>query len=366
MKEFIQSHITQILTIVFIGIFFAIGYGLINLFMNFFIRKAVKRGRDPHDLRIIKRILRAMLWISSLTGLVLIFIGEEHRAVISENSNIAWYIGLVLVISIILNSIIESYFKRSIQKQIERGEDPTSFRFLRYLAIFGVYFIGFLLIILAFPSLRGLAKTALGGAGVLALVAGLASQETFSNIFGGIFIITFKPFKINDIIKVSDDMMGTVTDITLRHTIIKNFENKMIVIPNNIINKEKVVNYDLGDRRVCQWIEVGISYNSDVDLALKILQESCENHPEVLDIRTEEDMQNGIPKVVVRVVKLDDSSVNLKAWAWAPDFGTAFQIKCDLNYELKKRFDAQGIEIPFPHRTVYIRNEFDEPSGEQH
>lgn len=103
--------------------------------------------------------------------------------------------------------------------------------------------MGGVLIILAFPSLRGVAQTALVGAGILAIITGLASQEALANIVSGIFIISFKPFKIGDIIRIDESKTGTVTDITLRHTIIRNYQNNMIVIPNSIINKEKIVNY---------------------------------------------------------------------------------------------------------------------------
>ncbi len=358
MSEFINAHMAEIVALVLIAIFFLISYGFIRLVTGFFIRRAKRKyGNDhPHTAIVIRKILVIMLSISTLSAAIIQFLGEEHRGIVSENSEILWYIGLVAVISIIIASRVESYFIKKIKEisETEQG-DATGYRFLRYLVVFGIYFIGAMMIILAFPSLRGLAKTALGGAGVLAIVAGLASQETFANIIGGIFIVTFKPFKLNDVIKISDDLMGTVTDITLRHTVIRNFENKMIVIPNNIINKEKVINFDLEDKKICQWIEVGISYDSDVDLALKILQEKCEAHPMIMDVRTEEDLANGVPKVVVRVVKLDNSSINLKAWAWAESFGNGFQMKCDLLYQIKKAYDENGIEIPFPHRTMVFK-----------
>lgn len=360
MSDFFNIHLPEIISIAFLLIFFLISYGILHRIMKLLIKRSLKKRpeEDAHLLRVVKRILKIMLFISFGSALIMVFLNDEQKEIIDENSTILWYVGLVTVISIITASKAETFFIRKIKEksEIEKG-DATSYRFLRYLVVFGIYFLGAIFVILAFPSLRGLAKTALGGAGVLALVAGLASQETFANIIGGIFIVAFKPFKINDVIKISDELMGTVTDITLRHTVIKNFENKMIIIPNNIINKEKVINFDLGDQRVCQWIEVGISYDSDVDLALKLLQDTCEAHPLVLDVRSDEDKTNGIPKVVVRVVKLDDSSVNLKAWAWAENFGNGFQVKCDLNYQIKKLYDQHGIEIPFPHRTMVFKED---------
>jgi small-conductance mechanosensitive channel len=220
-----------------------------------------------------------------------------------------------------------------------------------------VYFLGGILILIAFESMRSFAVTALGGAGVLAVVAGVASQEALSNLVGGLFIIAFKPFKLGDIIKVDASMVGTVTDITLRHTVIRNYENKMIVIPNAIINKEKLINYDLGERMCCEWIEIGISYGSDIDLAKHIMREQCEDHPNLMDHRSELDKYNNEKKVIVRVIRLDDSAVTLRAWAWAQSFTEAFVLKCDVLESIKKRFDKEGIEIPFPHRTLVFKNE---------
>ena len=151
-------------------------------------------------------------------------------------------------------------------------------------------------------------------------------------------------------------MVGTVTDITLRHTVIRNFENKMIVIPNAIINKEKLINYDLGELKICERIEIGISYDSDIDLAKKIMKEECEMHPLILDNRSEIDVLDGLPIVRVALISLNDSSVTIRAWAWARDYSDSFKMRCDLLESIKKRFDSEGIEIPFPYRTVVFKN----------
>ncbi|KKN38200.1 hypothetical protein LCGC14_0755710 [marine sediment metagenome] len=129
----------------------------------------------------------------------------------------------------------------------------------------------------------------------------------------------------------------------------------MIVIPNAIINKEKVTNYDLDEKKICQWIEIGISYDSDIDLAKHIMREECEAHPTILDNRSYKDINNGVPLVLVRVINLGDSSVTIRAWAWALNYTSAFVMKCELNESIKKRFDKEGIEIPFPHRTLVFK-----------
>jgi len=312
-------------------------------------------GENIATIHLTKKILNALWIVLGIMALAFIFIDEDHYKRAEQNFQIVLYLGIVAVITLVVASMVQTWFRHSIQEKTSENQDTTSYRFLRYLAVFGVYLLGFLLAILAFPSLRGIAQTALGGAGLIAVVAGVASQEALANLVGGLFIIFFKPFRTGDVIKLSDTMVGTVTDITLRHTVLRNFENKMIVIPNSILNKEKLINYDLGDRRCCEWIEIGISYDSDIDLAKHIMREECEQHTNLVDNRSELDLYNQVPKVLVRVINLGESSVSIRAWAWAMSFSDAFVMKCDLYERIKKRFDKEGIEIPFPHRTLVFK-----------
>lgn len=85
------------------------------------------------------------------------------------------------------------------------------------------------------------------------------------------------------------------------------------------------------------------------------------NHTNLIDNRSELDKYNNEKKVAVRVISLGDSAVTLRAWAWASNFTDAFQMKCDLYESIKKRFDREGISIPFPHRTmVFKENQLNE------
>ncbi|MAM19555.1 MAG: mechanosensitive ion channel family protein [Christiangramia sp.] len=311
---------------------------------------------DPATLNLVSRVLKTLWIILGIIALSFIFIPEDKYEAATKNFEIILYLGVVLILTILAASIVESLFTRTIKKLTAQGNDPTSYRFLRYLSVFAVYFIGAILASLAFPGLRGIAQTAIGGAGVLAIIIGVASQEALGNFVSGIFIISFKPFRVGDVIKITDTLVGTVTDITLRHTVIRNYQNKMIVIPNAIINKEKLTNYDLEEKKICQWIEIGISYDSDIDLAKKIMIEECEAHPNIFDNRSNQDLKNGMPLVIVRVTNLGDSSVTIRAWAWAWDFASAFVMKCELYESIKKRFDAEGVEIPFPHRTLVFKD----------
>jgi len=303
----------------------------------------------------VKKILIS-LWVTlGVIGFIFAFLDEDLRILAKGNVLTILYVGIVLVGTILLASFIQLYTEKQVDRKKLEGEDATGTIFAKYALTGGVYLIGGLLIIVAFPSLRGVAQTALGGAGILAAIIGLASKEALGNIVSGIFIIIFKPFKVGDVIKITEDLMGRVHEITLRHTVIRNYQNKMIVIPNTIINQEKLVNYNLVEKKICQWFTIGISYESDIDLARQIIVEACEQHPFLIDNRTNVEIEKGIPKVMVRVVQLGDFSVDLKIWAWARNFDEGFVMKCDLLETIKKRFGERGIEIPYPHRTILIK-----------
>ena len=312
---------------------------------------------SPHALNLVKRILNALWIVVGAIALSLIFVDKDKDAIILKNLKLVLYLGLLSVGTIVAATSVNLWFRRRIQKKVKLQEDPTSFKFLRYVAVIAIYSVGVLFGLLAFPSLKGVAQTFLGGAGVLAIIAGVASQEALANLVGGIFIISFKPFKVGDIIKITDDMVGIVNDITLRHTVIRNFENKMIVIPNSIINKEKLVNYDLGEKKCCERIEIGISYDSDIDLAKKIMREECENHRFIIDNRTLQDKNDHEPIVKTAVMSLGDFAVTIRAWAWSKNFSDSFELRIDVLESIKKRFDREGIEIPFPYRTIVMKKE---------
>lgn len=357
MKNFIQDHLSAIYYVLSILGAFVLLLVATNFLHNWLKRKLKKKfpDQESNTLNVLRRIIKTLLVVLTIIAISFVFIDEQYYQRLQKDFWLIFYLGFVLILTIVGVSVVQMVFAHAIAKRVEEKNDPTSYKFLRNLAVFAVYFLGLLFAIMAFPSLRGLAQTALGGAGVIALIAGVASQEALANLVGGVFIITFKPFKIFDIIRISDDMVGTVIDITLRHTVIRNFENKMIVVPNAIINKEKLINYDLGDRKCCQWIEIGISYDSDIDLAKRIMREECLKHPSLIDNRSPLEITNGDPKVLVRVIGLNESEVTLRAWTWAMDYSSSFVMKCDLLESIKKQFDAQGVEIPFPHRTMVFK-----------
>ncbi|WP_338359719.1 mechanosensitive ion channel family protein [Yeosuana marina] len=233
--------------------------------------------------------------------------------------------------------------------------DPTSYVFATKLITAIIFIIGISFALIQIPEMKTLGHSLLAGAGILSLVAGLASQQALSNIMSGFLIVIFKPFKINDRITFNQTYTGTVEEINLRQVVLRDFENNRIVVPNSVISSNVIVNTNLNDTRICKMIEIGIGYNSDIGHALKIMEEEVIKHPLHIDNRTAEDKENNVPEVISRVTALGNSSITLKVWAYSDNASNGFIMYCDLLRSIKERFDKENIEIPYSYQNVIIK-----------
>ena len=181
----------------------------------------------------------------------------------------------------------------------------------------------------------------LGAAG--AAIA-LALKDSLANIAGGVMIIVTKPFSRDDYIYIGT-VSGKVKDIDLFLTTLRTYDNKTITVPNGLVNTSILVNHRKEDiRRVdCKF---GISYESDITLAKQLLREICESSDMILNE----------PKATIGVSRHDDSSVIMDMFAWCrtEDYWT---VKYFLEEEVKRVFDENGIEIPYPHMDVKLKQE---------
>ncbi len=264
---------------------------------------------------------------------------------------------VIYILIRIITALVKYFFRRSMRKQGKIVLDETRVGFVRQIVVVLVYVIGISAILSLIPGMEKVSNSILASAGIGAMAVGLASQEALSNIVGGLFIIFTRPFKVGDYIMVDDVVTGTVMEITLRHTVIKNSENRMILVPNSTMNSSTVVNSSFGETETCAFVEVGVSYTTDLDQAIAVMREEIMKHPMLIDRRTEADKQNGVPQVIIRVITLGDSAITLRAWAWAQTAGNAFAMKCDLLKTIKERYDKENIEIPYPYyNQIIVKN----------
>ncbi|NOS92111.1 MAG: mechanosensitive ion channel family protein [Cyclobacteriaceae bacterium] len=266
------------------------------------------------------------------------------------------FIITVLVIVFIISRILRFVVGRFIRGAAKKLKvDPTRYNFFKNAVDFILLFIATVVIFRSIPSLRTVGTTLLTGAGVLAAIVGFASQAAFSNIVSGFFLVIFKPFSVGDRIKIGQLYTGDVEDINLRHTTIKDFENRRVIIPNAVISNETIINSTIVDEKTCMFVELAVALNTDLDKAIAIIQEEAMKHRYYIDNRTEMEKERGEHSVMVRVMTFLDSGIHLRAYVWANNPTDGFDIKCDLNKSIKERFDAAGISLANLHHLLVMK-----------
>ena len=180
----------------------------------------------------------------------------------------------------------------------------------------------------------------LGAAG---LAIGLALQGSLSNFAAGILIVIYRPYKVGDYIQ-ADSHLGTVLDIQIFSTVLKTPDNKLVVVPNGSIMNGSIVNFShQAGRRVD--IIASCSYDDDIDKVKSVLADILSNDERILSE----------PKPRIALSELADSSVNfiVRPWVKNADY---LDVYYSLLEEIKKRFDQEGISIPYPQSDVHIHN----------
>ena len=173
------------------------------------------------------------------------------------------------------------------------------------------------------------------------LAIGLALQGSLSNFAAGVLMIIFKPLKVGDFVDAGG-AMGVVQEVGIFTTTIKPPDNKKIIVPNSNVMGGNIVNYSAEETRRVD-IVAGVSYGDDIDKVRKVLSE----------IQAEDERILKDPAPMIGLMEMADSSVNftVRSWVKNADYWSVF---FDTQEKIKKRFDAEGISIPFPQQDVHI------------
>jgi small-conductance mechanosensitive channel len=204
-----------------------------------------------------------------------------------------------------------------------------------------IYYAGGTIILVTVLQTLGLKLTALlGAAGIVGIALGFASQTSVSNLISGLFLISEKPFTVGDVIKVGDTA-GIILSIDLLSVKIRTFDNRYIRIPN-----EKILNSELTNitrfpiRRLD--IHLGVAYKEEVKRVREVLMDIAAKNPFCLDE----------PEPILIFTDFGDSALEFLFGVWFAKTDYLL-LKNSIMDDIKERFDAEGIEIPFPHRTIY-------------
>ena len=241
----------------------------------------------------------------------------------------------ILVVGRWVAKIFKSVFKKVMTK---REVDVTITSFVGSLT----YYLLLTFFVVAALGQLGVQTTSLVAiVGAAGLAIALALQGSLANFAAGFLMILFRPFKVGDYIEGAGTA-GTVARIHIFNTELKTPDNKTVIVPNASLTSGNIVNYSTtGTRRVD--MTFGIGYGDDIDKAKAIIEEMIKADARVLPD----------PAPIIAVAALADSSVNIVARPWvnSSDYWGLF---FDLTEGIKKRFDAEGISIPFPQRDVHV------------
>ena len=245
---------------------------------------------------------------------------------------------LAAILILIVTLIVAGWPKRRVIGVGERHEhlDDTLFSFLGNITYYAILVFGLVFILNRFGVQTASIIAVIGAMG---LAVGLALQGTLSNFAAGVMIIAFRPFKLGDFVVIGGEM-GTVKDIAIFTTELATTDNVKIVMPNAEIWGAPITNYSVYPTRRLD-LTFGVSYDTDLKKAEDAIR----------DVIGRDDRIHQEPEPLVKVANLGDSSVDFEVRVWC-DSADYLTLKFDLTRAAKEAFDAGGIDIPFPTRTL--------------
>lgn len=180
----------------------------------------------------------------------------------------------------------------------------------------------------------------LASSGIVAVFIGIAAQESLGNIIDGFIMVFNPPFEVGDKIKLhNNNVIGTVKSITLRHIKLKTYSNSILVIPNSVVHKDIIENFNMNDPNTRDFINLEVSYECDLRKAIEVIRKCVYDHP--LTINKDD--------ITIQVRDYGESGIPIRVSIWTNTVNENFIACSELRVIIKEAFDKEGIEIPYPH-----------------
>jgi len=251
-------------------------------------------------------------------------------------SDLAWFI-LILIITVTVAKMVTLNIRRALAEKVPSNDLGIITKVVYYLIILAG-------IVIALPNLDFDLSGLLVAGGVASLVIAFASQSIVSNLISGLFLMVERPIKIGDNIGL-DNISATVEDIRILSTIVRTYDGVYVRIPNTSVFTSKITNYVQNVARRFDYT-VSIRYQDDADKAIRIIREVIWSHPFALKD----------PSPSVYVDELADDGVNIVIRIWAPS-REWWDVRTTLLWKIKVELERNGIEMPFPQRTLTFDQE---------
>ena len=263
---------------------------------------------------------------------------ENIEAVLLE---IPWTNVAIVAGTVILGLLLARGISAIVGRQVEKRMDSTSGMIAKKIVFYSLLVFAFAVVLRELDVSLG-ALVAAGG--LFGVALGFASQTAVSNIISGIFLIFERPFDVGDVIRINEKL-GLVQSIDLLSTKIRMFDNLYWRMPNEQLLKSDIITVTKYDIRRLD-IAASISYDDDIEQAREVLLETAEHNHLVL----------GDPEPIVLVKSMGESGIELilRCWFYQTDY---IEVMSELTHQVKVDLEEAGCTIPFPHRTIYVRNE---------
>ena len=308
------------------------------------VSRLVAKTKTNVDDQLVRMLHRPIFTSVAMVGLVIATYRLDFSAGLRDST-----IAVLQTILIVMWLTFGLRVSRILIAAMKRQE--RSFRFVQQsteplltnaLAVF-LFLAGVYAILVAWDiNVTGLVASA----GILGLALSFAAQDTLSNLFAGVAILADRPYKIGDFIVLDSGERGQVTHIGLRSTRLLTRDDVEVSIPNGVMGHAKIVNQAGGPpRRFRVRVAVGVAYGSDIDKVMEILNGIAADHPKVYST----------PEPRVRFRRFGESSLDFELLCWIERPVDQGLVSHELHYEIYKRFSAEGVQIPFPQRDLYIK-----------
>lgn len=269
---------------------------------------------------------------------------------------------LKVLIILALTMIVVRFLKKLLKKietnknMLTKQKGKIGWKLATNALIVAVYALGIIAAVNQVPSVSAALTTVLAGSGILAVIVGFAAQESFGNLVSGIFLSLFHPFSVgNRVTLISEGITGDIEDITLRHTVIRTISGTRMVVPNSIMGSVIVENVNFNEAEpIRTFIEVDVDYSTDLDKAMKLMEEVIASHP---------DYAGPLPPPVV-FKEFGASGLALRGTMAVATLERSIPACSEVRVQLKKVFDANGINIPFQTITIADGSVLDVHKGE--
>jgi small-conductance mechanosensitive channel len=321
-------------------------------------RLAAKTGSELDDV-ILEIILDRIKWIAVVAGAYLASEQLSQAVASTDVSAHRWlgyakgviFVCFVAVVTVLLIRVADTSVKHAIERHARRTSSKINEALLPLLNRLINILVVLIAVITVLHHFGQDVSSLVVSLGVGSLAIALAAQETIANMIGSFVIMTDRPFRVGDRIKLPSGEMGDVQEIGIRSTKILDFDNNLIISPNAELVKGRIINYSYPSEQIRVFVDISVAYGTDIDRLKVIILRLAQENPDLLKS----------PPPLVVLTGFGDSFVNLQFNGRTDDCRKKFPIETTLREQIYKALLDEKIHFAIPERVVHLTSPLNAP-----